>query len=200
MEVGADYNIVSGEALIQSNKVFLAQKSQNKRLGKGSVNSTRPCIEHFDMKKLYYTGSSSCAAADGSGGGVSDADNPSGLLRKVFFEIIFFICRRGRENLRALTTDHFAVVEDKTGKFVCQEIDELIKNKGENDSSSKTDGGRMYATGNVNCSVTSFEKYLSHRNPQCTTFFQRPKRHVRSGEDVWYRTLMLPLESTPLAT
>ena len=44
----------------------------------------------------------------------------------------------------------------------------------------------MFATGEPLCPVLSFEKYVSHLNPNNEFFFQRPKRVVNKSDGVCY--------------
>ena len=71
-----------------------------KQLGKGKVES-HPEIEHEDVQKLYQS---------------TDVRTSEGLQEKVWFDIVFRISRRGRENVRQMTKTSFAVAVDVTGK------------------------------------------------------------------------------------
>ena len=75
---------------------------------------------------------------------VFDDKAPSGLLNKVWFEIMYYLCRRGQENLRSMTKETFEVAVDSTGKrYVYQKIDELDKNHRDLTTGAATQG-RMY--------------------------------------------------------
>ena len=53
---------------------------------------------------------------------------PSGLLSKVFFEIILYFCRRGQENLREMKPDDFETKTDDDGQqYICKVTSELTK-------------------------------------------------------------------------
>ena len=79
------------------------------------------------MQKLY-----SC--------GVFCQGNPLALQRKVFFEIMLFFCRRGRENLRRLTKKCFVVKKDGNGdEYIEKVMDEMTKNHRENDEQENCD-------------------------------------------------------------
>ena len=58
---------------------------------------------------------------------------------------MFHLIRRGRENLRLLTKESFAVQDDAAGKmFVYQVVDELEKNHRANDQPDDSPGeGRI---------------------------------------------------------
>ena len=69
-------------------------------------------IDENDMQTLYSSG-------------VLNDDTPCALQCKVWFELMIYICGLGRENLRKLTKDHFAVNTDSKGtKYVYQARDD----------------------------------------------------------------------------
>ena len=83
--------------------MFTSRVVELKRQGFGGVNHY-PEIEDNDLSKLY-----SAWDLDTPQGLL---DTPQGLLDKVQFDIMFYLCRRGQENLREMKKDHFA-----QGKF-----------------------------------------------------------------------------------
>ena len=86
-----------------------------------------------------------------------DTTTPTGLQNKVWFEIMLYFCRRGRENLRELTKESFKINQAANGrKYVLQVKDELTKNRREEQESEEC--GLMFETGLVSCPVKSFEK------------------------------------------
>ena len=159
----------------ESNTAFKAALVQLKDIGKGDT-VPHTDIDENDMQTLYSSG-------------VLNDDTPCALQRKVWFELMIYICRRGRENLRKLTKDHFAVNRDSKGrKYVYQARDELTKKVREDSTSSRVDKGRMYATGTVGCPVASFEKYVSKLNDNCEAFFQTPKPNTPTDDETpWYK-------------
>ena len=64
-----------------------------KRLGKAKVEH-KPSIDREDLKKLHESEAFNTAT-------------PKGLQNKVWFKVMLFFCRRGRENLRELQSDSF---------------------------------------------------------------------------------------------
>ena len=120
---------------------------------------------------------------------VFDLNSPTGLQDKVWFELMLFICRRGRENLRDIKKDHFLIEKDENGRqYVTQAVDELTKKCREDSSSSRADAGRMYETGDEDCPVASFRKYLSKLNPDSEFLFQTPKTSAPSTEgNPWFK-------------
>ena len=134
-----------------------------KRQGLAKVEHKPPICEE-DLKKLYES------TAFG-------LDDPEKLQNKVFFEVMLYFCRRGRQNLRQLKKTNFSFNTDSTGaRYVCKATNELTK-KGREDGEG-FDGGFMYEKPGPNCPVVSFELYLSHLNPLNEFLFQRPKRNV----------------------
>ncbi len=168
-------NLLSDSEFAQANLSFAANKAKLKRLGYGDTQHYLP-IDDNDMKKLYSSG-------------VFNQDTPDGLQNKVWFELMLYICRRGRENLRKLQKDHFAIAVDSDGRrYVYQAKDEMTKKMRAECSESRVDGGRMYATGGEGCPVASFEKYLSKLNPMIDVLFQAPKRCAPAHDDEpWYK-------------
>ena len=163
---------------MQANLAFSAKQADLKRSGLGDTQSWPP-IDENDIDKLYKSN-------------VFDINTPAGLQSKVWFELMLFICRRGRENLRKLEKDHFAITQDSNGRrYVYQSKDELTKRIRGTDMKSRVDGGRMYATDGQGCPVASFEKYVAKLNPKCAAFFQAPMPANRKGiwndDDQWFK-------------
>ncbi|XP_041478860.1 uncharacterized protein KIAA1958-like [Lytechinus variegatus] len=158
----------------EANIAFKAALVQLKTLGKGDTTHKCP-ISQEDINQLYKSG-------------VFDENTPQGLQYKVFFELMLFICRRGRENLRELTPDHFEIGQDNNGRrYVYQSRDELTKKTRENNPDSRVDAGRMYSTGELGCPVNSYEKYVSKLNPKCSALFQTPV--TSEAPKLWYKNI-----------
>jgi hypothetical protein len=116
-------------------------------------------------------------------------ETPFGLQRKVLFETILYLCRRGRENLIDMTKATFRVGVDDTGReYVEQHVPEMDKNHKEDAKFDDTTGeGRMYdKPGNRQCPVTSYKFYLSKLHPDIDSLWQRPLDTFISECDVWY--------------
>ena len=89
--------------------VFSAVVTDLKKKGLGDTKH-KPVICREDLVKLY---SPSHIALN--------PDTPSGLLNKVWFDVMTYLCRRGRENLREMTRHTFTVAVDGSGRrFVAQ--------------------------------------------------------------------------------
>ncbi|WAR04218.1 hypothetical protein MAR_019587 [Mya arenaria] len=77
-------------------------------------------------------------------------DNPCGLQRKKWLDIMHFLYRRGRKNLRSIRKNTFAVSRDAAGReYVHQVIDEADKNHG---------------LGDPTCPVAEFKKYVGKQS------------------------------------
>ena len=167
-------DIARDREFTKANIAFKAALVELKKLGKGDIVHHDE-IEHEDIIKLYNYFN-------------QQIRTPAGLCEKVWFELSLYFCRRGRENLRTMTKDHFqARVDASQREYVTQNIDELTKKTREDNQSSRVDGARMYATpGDPNCPVASFKTYLSKLNDECDCLFQTPKQTRPTGPGPWY--------------
>lgn len=113
-------DILKDAAFANSNENFKAKTAELKRLGQGDVQHY-PAIEEHDRYKMYTSMYLS-------------TNTPVGLQNKVQFDIRLYFCRRGMENIHAMTKSTFEIKTDpKTGlRFVIKAMDELTKNHREN--------------------------------------------------------------------
>ena len=169
-------NIINGKEFDEVNSVYKAQCTALKKNGL-SKTEHKPAIADEDITKLYESG-------------VFNTETPATLQNKVFFEIMFYFCRRGRQNLRELKKDDFALKVNAQGqRYVVKTKDELTKNHRVDDAQAE-EGGMMISNGGPLCPVYSFEKYLSHLNPLNEFLFQRPKLKI-SGSEIWYDNMVV---------
>ena len=150
-----------------------------KRQGFGRVDHHRP-ISKEDLEKIQ-----SCYNPS--------SPDPKSLQQVVWFNLMFHLIRRGRENLRLLTKQTFAVQADATGKkYVYQALDELDKNHRGKDQPDDSPGeGRMYERPkSPYCPVKTFELYQS-LIPVCRVCGKGRGRVnvlanvMKSGDEVW---------------
>ena len=95
-----------------SNACFENVLKKIKQAGKGTTTH-HPEIEPEDIRKLYES---------------FDIDIPCSLLEKVWMDIMLYLIRRGRENLRLMNKNTFQIGTDATGKrFIHQVASELDK-------------------------------------------------------------------------
>ena len=163
-------DIINNDVFRNSNLCYKNKLKETKANGKGETNHY-PEIEPEDLKKLYSS---------------FDLETPTGLFEKVWFDIMFQLVRRGRENLRTMTKSSFAIGEDGTGlRYIYQCKSELDKNHNIKDNAFDTTGeGRIYETKTTTCPVTSFLKYTSLLNPDLDCLWQRPNESTKSTK--WY--------------
>ncbi|XP_028415787.1 uncharacterized protein LOC114539361 [Dendronephthya gigantea] len=170
-------DIIKDKEFDEANKVYEAQCVALKKRGLAKTEH-KPPIADEDIKKLYESG-------------VFNTDSPATLQNKVFFEIMFFFCRRGRQNLRDLKKDDFVIITNPQGqRCVVKKTDELTKNHRVNDAQAE-EGGMMVANGSPYCPVHSFEKYLNHLNPVNEFLFQRPKYNCPVERVIWYDNMVV---------
>ena len=112
----------------------------------------------------------------------------------------FHLIRRGRENLRLLTKQSFAVQVDAAGKkFVYQVVNELDKNHRANDQPDDSPGeGRMFES--PYCTVKTFELYTSKLNPVLSCLWQRPRATDNFSRSDEVRYCNVPLGKNALGT
>lgn len=126
-----DIDIIKNDVFKKANEIFKAVTVKLKREGLGSVEHT-PSLDEVDLRKLYTSRA-------------MNINTPCGLQNKCWFDIMFFLCRRGRENLRAMNKKTFAIAKDSQGReYIFQATDELDKNHREETDSNVTDA-HMYA-------------------------------------------------------
>ena len=166
--------IIKGPEFRESNATFQATLVKLKREGMAKTQHKPPINK--DINKLYQSG-------------LFDSNSPDTLQNRVFFEVMLYFCRRGRQNLRNLKSDFSIKTDPSKRKYVCKVKDELTKNRRETDEAQETQD--MFATGGLLCPVLSFEQYVSHLNPKNEFFFQRLKRLKDVSDDVWYDNMVV---------
>ena len=98
-------------------QIYKAKVKQLKRTGFGAVEH-KAVIGDSDLAKLK---AHDCFAFN--------VATPCGLQNKVWFDIMYFMIRRGQENLRSMTKHTFDVAEESAGLlYKHQVIDEADKN------------------------------------------------------------------------
>ena len=167
-------DIIEDPVFQSANDVFRAQLIELKQQGKGATEHKQP-VEGKDLQKLYDS---------------FDISTTRGVQQKVWVDIMLYLIRRGRENLRQMTKSTFEIKVNAAGKrFVTQTLDEMDKNHRENCDRNATIGeGRMYENHlSDSCPVKSFEKYISKLHPDLEALWQRPREGpLRADESIWY--------------
>ena len=176
--------ISSDPRFARSNQMLDAQIVNLKRSGKENVTH-KPVIEEQDLHKLKSSG-------------VFSLLSPLSLLRNVWFHVVLFFCRRGREGQRSLTTTSFKFETDAAGRnYATMAHDEVSKNHpgGLKDIESREKEARMYETEDQDDGYTALKLYLQKVNPQCTALFQYPKKTSTTEDAVWYEARPLGINS-----
>ena len=169
---------------VRSNQMLDAQIINLKRRGKENITH-KPAIEEAHLKQLKTNGVFSCSS-------------PLSLLRNVWFHVVLYFCRRGREGQRQLKTTSFKFELDAAGrKYASMTHDEVSKNHpgGLNDTSSSEKEARMYETGDQNDGYKALKLYLAKVNSRCSAFFQYPKMNAKPEDEVWYDAKPLGVNS-----
>ena len=128
-------DITADSMFVKANEMFEAVKVNAKKEGRGVKRSTPP-ITPIDLERIaeYF-----CYDH------VTKPD-PRCLQQNMLFYIVYFFCRRGRENLYTMTKDTFKLIVEPDGtQYYIQDIDEIDKNHTADDV-NKTNEGKMYAT------------------------------------------------------
>ena len=138
-------NVIRDPPFQQANQVFTALIKELRRQGNDNTQHKVP-ISPADMEKLYSSGTLSC-------------ENPKSLQNKVYLELSLHFARRGREGLRELRKDSFAVGTDSTGnEYVFQTYHEKEKNHtGVNPKEKEKQAVMSSHKGDPRCPVASFK-------------------------------------------
>ncbi|XP_041475625.1 uncharacterized protein LOC121424096 [Lytechinus variegatus] len=176
------FDICKDAAFDGCNEMFKAILHKLKAEGKGAIRHKDP-VTPEDMNKIRES---------------FDLTVPKDLQNKVFLDLMLHLCNRGRENLRQMKKDDFAVQTDSANqRYVHVVRDMITKNhRGELNHDEESQGGRMYATGKSDCPVNSFLEYLSHLNENCDALWQRPKaRRPAQSASPWYDNVPVGLHT-----
>ena len=156
-----------------ANSIFIGQLRLLKQQGK-DITESHKAIGPGDVKKMYSSGTLSNL-------------NPISLQRKVFFETCLHFGRRGREGLRSLSKTSFVFkVDDQGREFATLNFKEVEKNHRGISLKETSKVPMMFAQNDKDCPVVSLKMYLSKLHPECSTFFQKPKKIVSPSCETWY--------------
>jgi len=161
----------------RSNKMLESKLKAIRREGKENIQH-KPVIESADLVKINNSPFMSPNTADG-------------LLRKVWFYVTLYWCRRGCEGQRLLRRDSFQFAKDAEGNdYIVMTHDELTKNHqgGFCEKSSEESQTRLYSTGQDGDAFWCLTLYIKKLNPQQEAFFQKPKcgDKFHFSDPVWY--------------
>lgn len=179
------WDIMHDREFQDANQTFAGMLKKLRAEGKDTT-AHKEAITQQDYQKLYSSG-------------VFSTLNPTGLRNKVFFEICYHDCRRGREGLRDLRKDSFLVKKDEFGReFVTHSYHEKEKKKSGLSTKENEKEMRMYAQpDSPNCPVYSFKLYLEKLGLQSPAFFQQIATDW-TGVSLWYNGR--PIGKDPLGS
>ncbi|XP_031570633.1 uncharacterized protein LOC116304966 [Actinia tenebrosa] len=150
-----------------SNKMLNAKIKDLKRQGKQNVQH----MLNISLGDLLLLKSSP----------IIEISHPLSLLRNVWFHVVLYWCRRGRERQRELKPESFTLEVDEDGKcFATMTHDEVTKNHqgGVQENPTYEKNGRLYETDSPTDGYKTLKLYISKLNPECTAFFQYPRRDL----------------------
>ena len=154
---------------LQANKVFTGRLWDNKEKGL-DISQPWEAIEKEDLEKLFNV-----YFLEGI-----HHNNTEVLLHKVFFDILYYTGRRGKEGLRNLTKQSFQLKKASDGvEYIQMTYNEKTKkNQGNATSASvnalHNDQNIISAQEGDLCPIRSYKKYTSLLNPNINAFFQYP--------------------------
>ena len=122
-------------------------------------------------------------------------NSPRSLQTKVQFDIRYYFCRRGGENIHEMTPETFELQFDVDTRiaYVKKRKDKQTKNHKECDQEIVT--GFMPQMLDITtaqphklCPVRSFEIYISKLNPKCKSLWQQPLKKIPDDISApWYK-------------
>ena len=181
---GVTVKIAKNQVFQNSNKILDAKLRINRRAGEENVQH-KPVIGETDLVKIRTSPFLSMTT-------------PAGLLRRNWFYVSLYWCRRGREGRRDLRRDSFKFTHDANGReYAVMTHDEATKNHpgGENSKPSAERETRLYSTGADDDAFASLKLYVEKLNPSCSAFFQYPKPSGQSLAHYSSRPSVTQLES-----
>ena len=110
------------------------------------------------------------------------------LQNKVQFDIRFYFCHRGAENIHTMQKSMFAVMcdEEQDYDYVIKVEDESTKNHKETDQPILNNFMPENKTEKM-CPFRSFKMYMKHLHPDNTYMWQTPNPNIKNEScDVWY--------------
>ena len=116
-------------------------------------------------------------------------NDPRVLQHKVYFDITYFLGKRGTKGLRELTKDSFIVKVTDNGHEYLELMYNEAKKKSQDDGSNESNAKNSILSqpGNPCCPVNSFKLYISKLHPKCNAFFQNINTYYKLATDKWYK-------------
>lgn len=170
-----EVKITKNPLFARSNKMLECKLKLNRREGKENVKH-KQVIQPEDIEKLKNSPFLSYRDA-------------AGLLRRVWFLVTLFWCRRGCEGQRQLRRDSFRFLTDADGQNYAEMTHDVQTKNHQGGISEKTSHEkqtRLYSTGNIGDSYWCLQKYVQKLNTNQQAFFQRPASKAKESDPVWY--------------
>ena len=126
-------DIIKDVKYTKANEIFKGISKLARKDGRATTRST-PVIAHEDLERIatYFLHD------------ILNKPEPKKLQQCVLFYIIYFFCRRGRENLYQMNLQTFETACDPDGtQYIFQSLDELDKNH-QADCTEPANQGRIY--------------------------------------------------------
>lgn len=182
-------NLMKNDTFQNANKVFTGQLRANKQAGH-DTSKPKSAILQQDLEKLYTEYFTPGLAAS----------NVQILQEKVFFDLLYYTGRRGKEGLRALNKNSFAVKVTPEGKEYLVATTNEVTKKNQGDESSTAYAHLhnnpaiiLEQEDSYRCPVNSYKHYIESLNPKLNDLFQRPNKS-KNGFDA------MPLGKNQLGT
>ena len=163
-------DLSKGKDFLVSNQVFTGMLKKLKQEGHDTTTH-KEAISKEDWEKIWSSG-------------VLDDNNPTGLQRRVFMEIMIHFGRRGREGLCQLKKSSFQICQNEGKEYIKMALNEQEKMK---QGTEKIEEGKqaIMSEQQQNCPVASFKKFVSLLNPEEEALFTKPLKNWRTST-AWY--------------
>ena len=167
------FDLMNDRVFTQANLVFSGRLRDNKDKGL-DVSAPRIALDKEDLEKLFNEYFPKAAGDD---------LNTEVLLHKIFFDIMYYTGRRGKEGLRSLDKNSFVVKSGGDGmEFIEITFNEKTK-KNQGDTLSvaanalHNDHHVITSIPNSNlCPIDTFKCYVDLLHPENQAFFQKPNK------------------------
>ena len=114
-------------------------------------------------------------------------NDPRCLQHKIYFDIAFFLGKRGQEGLRQLQKDSFNLKVNKDGKeYLELKYNESTKKSPGDDNYEMNEQPILLSQDSNRCPVKSFKMYLS-KLTDLPDLFQTPNSKYKYPHDKWYK-------------
>ena len=180
-------DLMNDKNFLQANKVLTGRLRDNKEKGK-DTSKRRLAIDQEDLQKLFKTYFTPA---------MQHLDTNI-LVQKVFFDIVYYTGRRGKEGLRDLDKNSFEI---KTGSDGLDYIELTFNEKSKKNQGDQNSSGQdslhndhhiiSAQPGNILCPVKSFKKYISLLHPETDVLFQYPSKSKKcyDKKPIWKNSL-----------